>query len=132
MQFAQKFFKNQPVWLVGKLTWDSHYFRHTYCGDCIVSWAAQGTTCPECRTEIKPELIGRDIIADKIILDLEVSCVNKLCPWKGKLEILEKHVKYCPYEKTPDWLSKLKSAFKIEDEEKSNHQLEDVHLQDFL
>jgi hypothetical protein len=51
--------------------------------------------------------MGKDLIADKIILDLEVFCINKLCDWKGKLSDLQKHVRYCPMAKPPEWLTKF-------------------------
>lgn len=49
-------------------------------------------------------LASKDLIADKIISDLEVQCINKLCNWKGRLEELNKHVKGCVCAKPPEWL----------------------------
>ena len=59
--------------------------------------------------------MGKDLIADKIIQDLEVYCVNKLCDWKDSLENLNKHVKNCPYAQTPAWLSKAQSNMQAEE-----------------
>jgi len=53
--------------------------------------------------------MGKDLIAEKIIQDLEVYCVNKLCDWRDSLENLNKHVKNCPFAETPAWLSKAQS-----------------------
>jgi hypothetical protein len=53
--------------------------------------------------------MGKDLIAEKIIQDLEVFCVNQLCDWKDCLENLNKHVKACPFAETPAWLSKAQS-----------------------
>jgi len=59
--------------------------------------------------------MGKDLIAEKIIQDLEVFCVNQLCEWKDKLEYLNKHVKSCPFAKTPDWLSQAKNSIKADE-----------------
>jgi hypothetical protein len=53
--------------------------------------------------------MGRDLIAEKIIQDLEVQCHHKLCDWKGALQLLDKHSKTCIYEKPPEWLAKVQS-----------------------
>jgi len=58
--------------------------------------------------------MGKDLIAEKIIQDLEVFCVNQLCEWKDKFENLNKHAKSCPYSKTPEWL-KAQSSVKFDD-----------------
>mgnify|MGYP000982476743 CR=1 FL=1 len=55
-------------------------------------------------------MITEDRLAARIINDFEVSCVNKLCDWKDSLELLEKHVKTCEFEKAlPKWAKELKS-----------------------
>mgnify|MGYP002620167441 FL=1 len=54
--------------------------------------------------------MGKDLLAEKIIQDLEVACVNKLCDWKGCLAELNKHVKACAFAKPPDWLSQFQST----------------------
>jgi len=58
--------------------------------------------------------MGKDLIADKIIQDLEVYCVHKLCDWKDSLENLNKHVKNCPFAETPAWLSQAQSSYQAE------------------
>ena len=58
---------------------------------------------------MEENLLGKDLIADKIVLDLEVYCVNKLCDWKDKLENLNKHVKTCIFAKAPQWLNEAQN-----------------------
>jgi len=58
--------------------------------------------------------MGKDLIAEKIIQDLEVYCVHKLCDWKDSLENLNKHVKNCPFAETPAWLSQAQSSYQAE------------------
>jgi len=51
--------------------------------------------------------LGKDLIAEKIINDLEVFCVNdKYCKWKDKLELLPRHVEACEFQdkNLTDWL----------------------------
>ncbi len=51
--------------------------------------------------------MGKDLLAEKIINDLEVFCVNdKYCKWKDKLELLPRHVKVCEFkdQNLTDWL----------------------------
>jgi len=54
-------------------------------------------------------------MAEKIIQDLEVLCINKICDWKGKLGDLAKHVRGCAYAKPPEWLSQFQSTQSFED-----------------
>lgn len=47
------------------------------------------------------------MIAEKIINDLEVFCINdKYCKWKDKLEVLSRHVEVCEFQdkNLKDWL----------------------------
>lgn len=51
--------------------------------------------------------LGKDLIAEKIINDLEVFCINdKYCKWKDKLELLPRHVEVCEFQdkNLQDWL----------------------------
>ncbi len=51
--------------------------------------------------------LGKDLIAEKIINDLEVFCINdKYCQWKDKLELLPRHVEVCEFQdkNLQDWL----------------------------
>jgi len=66
--------------------------------------------------EVLNELLGKDIIADRIIQDLEVQCVNQECQWKDKLENLDKHIKACSFYQPPEWLSRATDIIEIDDE----------------
>ena len=51
--------------------------------------------------------MGKDLLAEKIINDLEVFCINdKYCKWKDKLELLTRHVEVCEFQdkNLKDWL----------------------------
>ena len=61
-------------------------------------------------------MIQKDIIADKIINDLEVFCFNKYnCNWRGSLEQLKKHSKNCLFGKkdVPEWFKAIQETEKI-------------------
>ena len=60
--------------------------------------------------------MGKDLVAEKIIEDLDVACNHKLCDWKGKLSELKKHTKGCAFAKPPEWLSQLQGSKSLEDE----------------
>jgi hypothetical protein len=108
-------------------------FSHTFCTDCFVKWTASGVTCPVCRAEINTELIGKDLITEKIIQDLEVQCINRMCDWKGRLESLGKHVKTCPYEKPPEWLNNMSNkALALHITPPKDFCLMDVSILDFF
>jgi hypothetical protein len=53
--------------------------------DCILQWSKHNLNCPLCRENFTENDIKTDIIANDIINDLEIYCVNTWCPWKGKL-----------------------------------------------
>lgn len=64
--------------------------------------------------------MGKDLTADKMIQDLQVSCPNIDCTWKESLENLEKHYKVCSFSKSPEWLVKDQNYIKIEEESEDN------------
>lgn len=99
---------------------------HTFCKKCITQWETDHSTCPECRVKIEPNLSGKDLIAEKIIQDLEVYCPNKLCDWKDRLENLTKHVNCCPYDSPPEWLKEAQSYINVDDDPTAN----DIFLKD--
>ena len=83
------------------------YKSHTFCEHCIKTWFENQKSCPECRKTFKIKDLGKDLLAEKIINDLEVFCVNdKYCKWKDKLELLPRHVKVCEFknQNLTDWL----------------------------
>jgi len=73
---------------------------HTFCSSCIVLWLKTKNNCPLCRKKVNKNGIDKDIIADKIIHQLEVKCGYKGCPWEGKLEDYLKHKKNCFFEES--------------------------------
>lgn len=75
------------------------------------------------RQPIATELITEDRLAAKIIDDMEVFCVNKLCDWKDKLELLESHVKVCPFDKDlPNWIKELKAGSPMKSEDNGGNE----------
>ena len=77
--------------------------------------------CPQCRGEMEPTFISKDQIAEKIIDDLQVACINNLCEWKDRLELLGKHVKNCKIDKElPNWAKNTKNFINIDDEQIQN------------
>ena len=80
--------------------------------------------CPQCRGQIKPEYMSKDQIAERIIDDLQVACINNLCEWKDRLELLEKHVKNCKIDKElPSWAKNTKNYINIDDEQIQNSEV---------
>lgn len=53
--------------------------------------------CPECRETIDENLIGKDLVADNLIQDLEAYCPNQSCGWKQDLKNLPLHFQNCQY-----------------------------------
>lgn len=68
---------------------------HTYCMKCILEWSRHNLNCPLCRQNFTEDDIKTDILANDIINDLEIYCINSGCPWKGKLMDLEVHLQKC-------------------------------------
>ena len=65
-------------------------------------------------------------MAARIIEDLEVGCVNKMCEWKDRLENLEKHTKHCQLEKqVPDWVKSLnnENLIAVEDDDENREKI---------
>lgn len=71
---------------------------HTFCNLCIISWLKNKNNCPLCRFKINKNGVSKDIIAEKIIHQLEVKCGFKGCPWEGRLEEYMKHKRNCYFE----------------------------------
>lgn len=71
---------------------------HTFCCKCLEKWHKNNInnpTCPLCRENYEPDYTGKDLIAQSIINELQVYCINNGCPWKGKLSELQNHIKSC-------------------------------------
>jgi hypothetical protein len=47
-----------------------------------------------CRVPIDVDNIGYDLIAIRIIDELEVMCPVKGCPWRGENQVLETHYNF--------------------------------------
>lgn len=92
-------------------------FRHTFCGKCLFDWLKNYSTCPECREEVIDDLIGKDLIAESLIQDLEVDCPSKFCSWKHALLNLPLHLQACEYRCNSQRFSDFpneKNVFEIE------------------
>lgn len=68
---------------------------HTFCKKCLDKYRKTSTNCPACRNNYEHKYTGKDLIAQSIINDLQVYCINEGCPWKGRLYELENHCKNC-------------------------------------
>lgn len=69
---------------------------HSFCKKCLFNFLKKNiSTCPHCREKIK--LVGTNIIAEKLLNDLQVMCNNLSCDWLGKRNDLENHLKTCLY-----------------------------------
>lgn len=79
---------------------------HTFCLKCINKWRKNEMNCPSCRVFYNHDYTGKDLIAQAIINDLQVFCINEGCPWKGRLCELENHYKNCLLDpkKLPEFL----------------------------
>ena len=53
----------------------------------------------------KVEKLERNILANQLIAELEIQCVNRACNWIGKLESIKSHLPDCQYsdDNLPDW-----------------------------
>jgi len=100
---------------------DLIFLSHTFCQKCLSHWINDNKTCPICRHEVLNELVGKDLVADKIIQDLEVQCGNQECQWKDRLENLDKHIKTCSFFQPPEWLARATDIIEIDDEKPSKH-----------
>ena len=60
---------------------------HTFCNKCISQWEKKSHNfqCPLCREYYDPDYSGKDLLAQNMINDANVSCIYKGCPWKDKL-----------------------------------------------
>ena len=102
---------------------------HTFCNKCISQWEKKSHNfqCPLCREYYDPDYSGKDLLAQNMINDANVSCIYKGCPWKDKLVNLNNHIQNCLFnpKKLPKFM-KISNWFKdnnIEkDKEKENKQ----------
>ena len=94
---------------------------HTFCNNCIAQWEKKSHNfqCPLCREYYDPDYSGKDLLAQNMINDANVSCIYKGCPWKEKLVNLNNHIQNCLFnpKKLPKFM-KISNFFKDKDKEK--------------
>lgn len=80
---------------------------HTFCNKCIVQWEKKSRNfqCPLCRESYVPAYSGKDLLAQNMLNDANVTCIYKGCPWKNKLVDLNNHIQNCLF--NPKKLPKL-------------------------
>ena len=94
---------------------------HTFCNKCISQWEKKSHNfqCPLCREYYDPDYSGKDLLAQNMINDANVSCIYKGCPWKDKLVNLNNHIQNCLFnpKKLPKFM-KISNWFKDNNKEK--------------
>ena len=101
---------------------------HTFCNKCISQWEKKSHNfqCPLCREYYDPDYSGKDLLAQNMINDSNVSCIYKGCPWKDKLVNLNNHIQNCLFnpKKLPKFM-KISNWFKDNNTEKENENEQD-------
>jgi len=101
---------------------------HTFCNKCISQWEKKSHNfqCPLCREYYDPDYSGKDLLAQNMINDANVSCIYKGCPWKDKLVNLNNHIQNCLFnpKKLPKFM-KISNWFKDNNKEKENENEQD-------
>ena len=96
---------------------------HTFCNKCITQWEKKSHNfqCPLCREYYDPDYSGKDLLAQNMINDANVSCIYKGCPWKEKLVNLNNHIQNCLFnpKKLPKFM-KISNWFKEKENKNEN------------
>lgn len=79
---------------------------HTFCQCCVQAWAKKALTCPQCRERFSLKTCSKDLIADRLVLELQVKCGYEGCGWVGQLGNAQTHAKACAFhpDKVATWL----------------------------
>lgn len=103
--------------------------EHTFCRDCIQKWLEGNKTCPVCREKASKDKLKRNMLAQNLINEFEVFCVNVNCVWKDRLEHLPNHIQHCELEEKnlPEW---IKECENFSSSLENNHQDENDQLQE--
>ena len=67
-----------------------------YCSACLKEYMKRSNKCPTCRQDV---VMFKDLVSERRIKNLHVSCENKRngCKWMGKLRELSDHVAQCDF-----------------------------------
>jgi hypothetical protein len=103
---------------------------HTFCLECIEEWLNSSGQCPICRKVLKQNQISKDLVASNIINDLEVTCNNEFCPWRGTVGELERHLGYCYFDKKRIG-NDIKDIFKKDNSSQTKNETENPNYYPF-
>lgn len=119
---------NQTDSPVGKLIFKS---SHTFCLECIDQWLVSNPTCPLCKVKVNKKQASKDLLAYSIINDIRVSCINKGCPAKFKLDEIQFHIKVCQFDEKILTENLKKKLLQSQQKEKLNESDEGNQYFDF-
>lgn len=83
------------------------FCAHTFCYSCI-----DNKKCAKCKVEIGGRKnVQKDLIAQALIDEMEVKCLNKECPYKGTFdEYKNHHHKTCTINGLDDFMNSVKES----------------------
>lgn len=70
---------------------------HTFCYICIQNCvkSQHKQICPECKTDFSRRKLEKDLLAAKMVDDLDVRCIHSGCKYVCKNSIVKKHQRGC-------------------------------------